>query len=69
MQYYFITQAVDIFYGMLCARGLADYGTEGVSLVHGRYFGEVCPANATFEISRLIGDYLVEIEAEAIIEE
>ena len=42
---------------------------EAVSLVHGRYFGEVCPANATFEISRLIGDYLVEIEAEAIIEE
>ena len=42
---------------------------EAVSLVHGRYFGEVCPANATFEISQLIGDYLVEIEAEAIIEE
>ena len=29
MQYYFITQAVDILYGTLCARGLADYGTEG----------------------------------------
>ena len=42
---------------------------EAVSLVHGRYFGEVCPANATFEISQLIDDYLVEIEAEAIIEE
>ena len=29
MQCYFITQAVDIFYGTLLARGLADYGTEG----------------------------------------
>jgi enamine deaminase RidA (YjgF/YER057c/UK114 family) len=28
----------------------------------------VCPANATFEISQLIDDYLVEIEAEAIVE-
>ncbi len=26
---YFITQAVDILYGTLCARGLAYYGTEG----------------------------------------
>jgi len=34
----------------------------------GRYFGDVCPANATFEISQLIDDYLVEIEAEAIVE-
>ena len=41
---------------------------EAVSLVHGRYFGDVCPANATFEISQLIDDYLVEIEAEAIVE-
>ena len=33
MQCYFITPAVDILYGMLCARGLADYGTEGASNV------------------------------------
>ena len=33
MQCYFITQAVDILYGMLCTRGLADYGTEGASAV------------------------------------
>jgi len=31
MQFYFITQAVDILYGTLRDRGLADYGTEGVS--------------------------------------
>ena len=42
---------------------------EAVSLVHGRYFRDVCPANTTFEISQLIDDYLVEIEAEAVIEE
>ena len=33
MQCYFITQAVDILYGTLRARGLADYGTEGVSIL------------------------------------
>ena len=42
---------------------------EAVSLVHGRYFGDLCPANTTFEISQLIDDYLVEIEAEAAIEQ
>ena len=31
MQFYFTTQAVDILYGTLCARGLAYYGTEGES--------------------------------------
>ncbi len=40
---------------------------EPVSRVHGRYFGEVRPANTLLEISRLIGDYAVEIEAEAIV--
>jgi aryl-alcohol dehydrogenase-like predicted oxidoreductase/enamine deaminase RidA (YjgF/YER057c/UK114 family) len=38
---------------------------EAVSAVHGRYLGEVRPANTLVEVSRLIGDYLVEIEAEA----
>ena len=33
MQCYFITPAVDILYGTLFARGLADYGTEGVLVV------------------------------------
>jgi aryl-alcohol dehydrogenase-like predicted oxidoreductase/enamine deaminase RidA (YjgF/YER057c/UK114 family) len=38
---------------------------EPVSRVHGRYLGEVRPANTLVEVSRLVGDYLVEIEAEA----
>ena len=29
MQFYFTTQAVDILYGTLYARGLAYHGTEG----------------------------------------
>ncbi|AMJ61102.1 aldo/keto reductase [Bosea sp. PAMC 26642] len=39
---------------------------EDVSRVHGRYFGEIRPANTMLEVSRLIGDgYRVEIEADA----
>jgi aryl-alcohol dehydrogenase-like predicted oxidoreductase/enamine deaminase RidA (YjgF/YER057c/UK114 family) len=41
---------------------------EPVSRIHGRYFGEIRPANTLIE-ARLVGDYLVEIEAEAIIAE
>jgi aryl-alcohol dehydrogenase-like predicted oxidoreductase/enamine deaminase RidA (YjgF/YER057c/UK114 family) len=41
---------------------------EPVSRVHGRYFGEIRPANTLLEISRLVGDYEVEIEAEAIVD-
>ncbi len=37
--------------------------------VHGRYFGAVMPANTLLEISRLVGDYVVEIEAEAVVPE
>jgi enamine deaminase RidA (YjgF/YER057c/UK114 family) len=39
---------------------------EAVSRVHGRYFGEIRPANTLIEISRLVGAYEVEIEAEAV---
>jgi aryl-alcohol dehydrogenase-like predicted oxidoreductase/enamine deaminase RidA (YjgF/YER057c/UK114 family) len=39
---------------------------EAVSAVHGRYFVETRPANTLVE-ARLVGDYLVEIEAEAIV--
>ena len=40
---------------------------ESVSRAHGRVFGEILPANTMIEIGRLIGDYEVEIEAEAIL--
>src|SRR5262249_48094237 len=40
---------------------------EAVSRVPGRYLGHVRPANLLLEVSRLVGDYAVEIEAEAII--
>jgi aryl-alcohol dehydrogenase-like predicted oxidoreductase/enamine deaminase RidA (YjgF/YER057c/UK114 family) len=41
---------------------------EGVSRVHGRYFGEIRPANTMLEVSRLIGEgYRVEIEADAVL--
>jgi aryl-alcohol dehydrogenase-like predicted oxidoreductase/enamine deaminase RidA (YjgF/YER057c/UK114 family) len=39
---------------------------EAVSRVHGRYFGEIRPANTLLEVARLVGDYAVEIEAEAV---
>jgi aryl-alcohol dehydrogenase-like predicted oxidoreductase/enamine deaminase RidA (YjgF/YER057c/UK114 family) len=42
---------------------------EVVSRVHGRYFSRVRPANALVEVSRLVDDYEVEIEAEAQITE
>ncbi len=38
---------------------------EAVSRVHARYFGAVRPANTLIVAGGLIGDYLVEIEAEA----
>jgi enamine deaminase RidA (YjgF/YER057c/UK114 family) len=41
---------------------------EPVSRAHGRRFGSVRPANTMFEIGRLIGDYLVEIEVEAVVD-
>jgi aryl-alcohol dehydrogenase-like predicted oxidoreductase/enamine deaminase RidA (YjgF/YER057c/UK114 family) len=45
---------------------LKDAGQwEPVSRVHGRYFGRIRPANTLVEVSALVGDYDVEIEAEA----
>jgi aryl-alcohol dehydrogenase-like predicted oxidoreductase/enamine deaminase RidA (YjgF/YER057c/UK114 family) len=40
---------------------------EPVSRAHGRRFGDVRPANTLLQVGRLIGDYLVEIEAEAVV--
>ena len=41
--------------------------TEVVSAAHGRVFGALKPANTLIAINDLAGDYLVEIEAEAIV--
>ena len=41
---------------------------EPVARAHGRYFGEIRPSNTMVEVSALIGDYDVEIEAEAIVD-
>lgn len=41
--------------------------TEAVSAAHGRVFGTLKPANTLIAIDDLAGDYLVEIEAEAIV--
>ena len=38
-----------------------------VSKAHGRVFGDIKPANTLFQIGQLIGDYKVEIEAEALV--
>ena len=41
---------------------------EPVSRAHGRRFGDLRPANTMLQVGRLIGDYKVEIEAEAVVE-
>jgi aryl-alcohol dehydrogenase-like predicted oxidoreductase/enamine deaminase RidA (YjgF/YER057c/UK114 family) len=38
---------------------------DAVARVHGRYFGTIRPANTLVQIAGLVGDYDVEIEAEA----
>jgi enamine deaminase RidA (YjgF/YER057c/UK114 family) len=40
---------------------------EAIGRVHGRHFGEIRPANTLVEVSRLVGEYLVEIEVDAVI--
>lgn len=41
---------------------------EDVARVHGRYLGHIRPVNTLVEVSALIGDYAVEIEAEAMVQ-
>jgi aryl-alcohol dehydrogenase-like predicted oxidoreductase/enamine deaminase RidA (YjgF/YER057c/UK114 family) len=50
---------------------LADVNDwEPVSRAHGRFFGEVCPANTLLQVGALVGSgYRVEIEAEALLPE
>jgi enamine deaminase RidA (YjgF/YER057c/UK114 family) len=40
---------------------------EPVSRIHGRYFGSIRPANTLVE-AKLVGDYEVEIDAEAVVD-
>jgi enamine deaminase RidA (YjgF/YER057c/UK114 family) len=40
---------------------------QAVAEVHGRRFAAVRPANTLVEAARLVGDYEVEIEAEAVV--
>ena len=40
---------------------------EAVSRAHGRVFGTIMPANTLLVAGGLIGDYEVEIEAEALV--
>lgn len=40
---------------------------EMVSRVHGRYFADCLPSNTLIEVSNLVGEYDVEIEAEAVV--
>lgn len=41
---------------------------EPAARVHGNYFGDVLPANTLVEIADLVGDYEIEIEAEAVVD-
>jgi enamine deaminase RidA (YjgF/YER057c/UK114 family) len=41
--------------------------TLAVSKAHGRVFCKIKPANTLFQVGGLVGDYLVEIEADALI--
>ena len=45
-----------------------DADWESVAKMHGKYFGDIRPANTLLYIHALIGEgYLVEMEAEAMI--
>ncbi|MFK7862111.1 MAG: aldo/keto reductase [Granulosicoccus sp.] len=56
----------DVLRTRIYLKDAADW--EVVSRVHGRYFSNCLPANTLIEVSNLVGDYSVEIEAEAVIE-
>lgn len=40
---------------------------EAVALAHGRYFADIMPANTLVAIDRLVSEFLVEIEVEAMV--
>lgn len=45
----------------------SDEDIMGVSLAHGRFFAQSPPTNTTFYAGGLVGDFRVEIEAEAVV--
>lgn len=48
---------------------VVDIGdTEDVARAHGRYFADIMPANTLVAIDKLVSEFLVEIEAEAIVD-
>jgi len=55
----------DVIRTRIYVRKAADW--EEVARAHGRVFGDTLPANTLVEAGNLIGDYEVEIEAEAIV--
>jgi enamine deaminase RidA (YjgF/YER057c/UK114 family) len=55
----------DVVRTRIYLRDIAQW--EPVARVHGRYFGDVRPANTLVEAGNLVGDYDVEIEAEAVV--
>jgi enamine deaminase RidA (YjgF/YER057c/UK114 family) len=54
----------DVVRTRILLRDIAQW--EPVARVHGRYFGDIRPANTLVEAA-LVGDYDVEIEAEAVV--
>jgi enamine deaminase RidA (YjgF/YER057c/UK114 family) len=56
----------DVVRTRIYMRDIAEW--EPVARVHGRYFAGIRPANTLVEISNLVGEYDVEIEAEAVVE-
>ncbi len=58
-------QNSDILRTRMYVRGEDDI--MGVSLAHGHFFAQTPPANTTFFAGGLVGDFRVEIEAEAVV--
>lgn len=56
----------DVVRTRIYLRDAADW--EPVSLAHGRVFGDIKPANTLIQAGGLVGDYAVEIEAEAVVD-
>ena len=55
----------DVIRTRIFVRDAADW--EAVSRTHGRVFGAIRPANTLVAVAGLVGDYEVEIEAEAVV--